>query len=135
MKDIRPALREFLLGDSAIVALVVARVYPVVLPQGTKLASVVYTRISGEGDYHMQGASGYVRPRVQIAAWAPTVDGAATLANAVKNRIDGYSGEMGTGSNIVRVQGVFQAVEREMYDDIVQMYAVMRDFFIHYEEL
>lgn len=135
MKDIRPALREFLLGDSGLVALVAARVFPIVLPQGQKLASVVYTRISGQGDYKMDGPSGYVRPRIQIAAWAPTADAAVTLANRVKDRVDGYSGDMGTGSAIVRVQGVFQLDEREMYDDVVQMFGVMRDFAIHHEEL
>jgi hypothetical protein len=135
VKDIRPALREFLLGDSNIVALVVARVFPVAMPQGTKLASVVYQRISGEGDYTMQGASGYFRPRVQIAAWAKDADAAITLANAVKTRLDGYSGDMGTGSNLVKVQGVFLAGEREMYDDQVQMFGVMRDWFIHHAEL
>lgn len=139
MKDIRPALREFLLGDSTISGLVtagsVSRVYPIVLPQGIKLASVVYTRVSGGGDYHMQGRSGYVRPRVQIAAWAPKADDAVTLANAVKDRLDGYSGVMGSGAAQVRVQGVFQSDEREMYDDVVQMYGVMRDYFIHHEEL
>ncbi|MBR1230206.1 DUF3168 domain-containing protein [Bradyrhizobium sp. AUGA SZCCT0176] len=135
MKDIRPALREFLLGDSNISALVVARVYPIVLPQGQKQASVVYNRVSGGGDYNMQGSTGYAHPRIQIAAWAPTADAAVVLANRVKDRVDGYSGEMGTGANIVRVQGVFQADERELYDDAVQMFGVQRDWFVHYEEL
>lgn len=135
MKDIRPALREFLLGDSNIVALVVARVYPIVLPQGTKLASVVYTRISGAGDYTMTGRSGYVRPRFQIDAWSPSADAAVALANRVRDRVDGYSGPMGSGENLITVQGVFMAGERESYDDVVQMFGVGRDFFIHHEEL
>lgn len=135
MKDIRPALREFLLGDPTIAGFVATRVFPVVLPQGTKLASVVYTRISGYGDYHMQGRSGYVRPRVQIAAWAPKSDDATALANAVKDRLDGFSGIMGSGAAQVRVQGVFQADEREMYDDVAQMFGVMRDYFFHHEEV
>lgn len=135
MKDIRPALREFLLGDSNIAALVATRVFPIVLPQGTKLASVVYTRISGGGDHDMQGVTGYARPRIQIAAWAPKADDAVALANRLKDRLDGYSGEMGTGAAIVRVQGVFKTDEREIYDDVVQMFGVMRDYFIHHEEL
>ncbi len=135
MKDIRPALREFLLGDSGIAAVVVARVYPVVLPQGVKLASVVYTKISGFGDYKMQGPTGLAHPRYQLGAWAPTFDAATALANLVKDRIDGYSGPMGSGANLVTVQGVFCADERESYDDIVQLYGVSRDFFIWNEEL
>lgn len=134
MKDIRPALREFLLGDTNIASLVAARVFPVVMPQGTKLASVVYTRVSGAGDYHMQGRSGYVRPRIQVAGWAPKADEAVNLANAVKDRLDGFTGVMGSGLGQVRVQGVFQSDEREMYDDFVQMFGVLRDFFVHHEE-
>lgn len=124
-----------MLGDANIVALVVARVYPIKIPQGVSMASVVYTRISGQGDYTMQGASGLARPRYQLDAWAPTADAAVALANRVKDRIDGYSGEMGTGANLVRVQGVFCENERESYDDVVQLFSVSRDYFIWNEEL
>ena len=49
--------------------------------------------------------------------------------------IDGYSGVMGSGAAQVTVQGVFCADQRETYDDVVQMYGVSRDYFVHYEEL
>ncbi|MGY3359748.1 hypothetical protein ACVWZK_006411 [Bradyrhizobium sp. GM0.4] len=133
MKDIRPALRTLLLADAGIAALAVARVYPVVLPQGQKLASVVYTRISGQTDYKMEGATGYVASRMQIAAWAATADAASALANKVKDCLSGFTGAVGDPS--VFVQGIFCADEREMYDDVVQMFGVMRDYFIHHEEL
>jgi hypothetical protein len=135
VRDIRPALREFLLGDPNIVAAVIARVYPIRMPQGTKAASVVYTRISGQSGYKMEGPTGLSRTRMQLDAWAPTADAAVSLANFVKDRIDGYRGVMGSDPNAVTVQGVFMADEREDYDDIVQLYRCGRDFFIHHEEL
>lgn len=135
MKDIRPALREFLLGDATVAGLVAARVYPIKIPQGVNQASVVYTRISGVGDYKMEGPTGWAHPRIQIGAWAPTADAAVAVANAVKDRIDGFTGVMGSGGNAVTVQGVFQADEREMYDDDVKLHGVSRDYFLHYEEL
>lgn len=139
MRDIRSGLFAFLQADAAINALVTAngisRIFPIVLPQGTKLASIVYTRISGAGDYKMEGVTGYSRPRYQIAAWAPTADAAVALANMVKDAIDGYSGPMGSGANAIFVQGVFCADQRELYDDIVQMYGVQRDYFIPHGEL
>ncbi len=139
MKDIRPALREFILADASISALVttggISRVYPIKIPQGIKLASIVYTRISGRGDYHMGGPSGLAMPRYQLDAWAPTGDAATTLANLIKDRIDGYRGIMGTGPAAVTVQGVFMADEREDYDDTVQLSRMSRDYFIDYEEL
>jgi len=138
VKDIRAGLFAFLRDDVAIGPLVtaggIARIYPVRLPQGIKLASIVYTRISGQGDYTMEGPSGYSRPRYQIDAWAPAVDAASTLANAIKDTLDGFTGAIGSGANSVFVQGVFVSDEREDYDDIVQMYRVSRDYVIHHGE-
>lgn len=139
MKDIRPGLFAFLAADSVINPLVttggISRIYPIRLPQGEKLASLVYTRISGQGDYTMQGASGYTRPRYQIDAWAPSAGAANALASAVKDALDGFKGAMGTGANAIDVQGVFCADQRESYDDVVQLYGVSRDYFIHHGEL
>jgi hypothetical protein len=130
INDIRPALRAFLLADAAIAAIVAARVYPVVLPQGERGPSIVYTRVSGAGDHHMQGASGLARVRMQIDVWASTPDLAAPLANLVKERIDGYRGPMGA----VPVQGVFFADEREDYQPDIDMHRMSRDYLIWYDE-
>ncbi len=135
MKDVRPALREFLLADAGIAAIVGTRVYPIKIPQGIKLASIVYSRISGAGDYHHGGPSGLAMPRYQIDAWAPTGDAATILANLIKDRIDGYRGVMGSGGAAVTVQGVFMLDEREDYDDTVQMSRMSRDYAIDHEEL
>jgi len=135
MKDIRPALRAFLLADAGIAAIVATRVFPIKLPQGTKTASIVYTRISGAGIYHMGGESGLSMPRYQIDSWAPNGDAATTLANLIKDRLSGYRGVMGSGGAAVTVQGVFMAAEMEDYDDAVQMSRMSRDYFIDYEEV
>jgi hypothetical protein len=139
MKDIRPGLFAFLAADSVVGALVTAggitRIYPLRLPQGVRLASLVYTRVSGQGDYAMAGVTGYARPRYQIDAWAPTADAAVALANAVRDALDGFKGPIGSGANAIDVQGVFCADQREQYDDAVQMYGVSRDYFIHHGDL
>ncbi len=131
LKDIRAGLRTFLLADVAIAAVVTARVYPVRLPQGIKDASIVYSRISAQGDHHMQGPSGLARVRMQIDCYAQTAAAANSLANLVKEAIDGHSGSMGS----VPVQGVFFESERDLpFDDVSGMYGVSRDYFITYEE-
>jgi len=132
--DFRPALRTFFLAEPAIAALVVARVFPLRLPQGEKKTSIVYTTISGRGDHHSQGSSGLARPRVQIDAWSPSIDDADQLARLIKNRIDGYSGDMGSGSSVVNVQGVFFVDEREDYDRDVEMFRMSKDYFIWFGE-
>jgi len=135
MKDIRPALRAFLLADAGIAAIVGTRVYPIKIPQGVKVASIVYFRVSGPGDYSMDGPSGLARHRLQLDSWAPTADAATALANLVKDRIDGYSGVMGSGGAAVNVQGVFQTDLREDYDDDVELHRCGRDFMFAYEEI
>lgn len=135
MKDIRKALRSFLLEDAAIVALVVDRVYPIKIKQGNNGACIVYTQISGVGDYTLAGPTGLANPRIQIDSWAPTADAATNLANLVKDRMDGYRGVMGSGGNAVTVHGVFAADLREDYDDIAALHRSGRDFFIHHLEL
>jgi len=130
--DLRPALRAFLLADAGISAVVGgARIFPVVLPQGVKLASVVYTRVSSIGDHHMQGPSGLARPRYQIDAYAPEPNDAASLANLIKDRLDGYQGLMGA----INVQGVFLDTERDDYHaPPVNLHRVSVDYLIWFEE-
>jgi hypothetical protein len=135
VKDIRKALRSFLLADAAIVAVIVDRVYALRIPQGIKSSSIVVTRISGPGDYHLQGPSGLMSARIQVDAWATTADAATTLANLVKDRLDGYRGTVGTGGNIITVHGVFVADLREDYDDDAELYRSGRDYFVHHLEL
>lgn len=139
MKDIRPGLFAFLAADSVIGGFVavggISRIYPIRLAQGVKLASIVYTRVSGQGDYNMEGPTGYAHPRYQIDAWAPTADAAVQLANAIKDAFDGFKGVIGSAPNAIDVQGVFCTDQREQYDDVVQMHGVSRDYFIHHGEL
>lgn len=138
IKDIRAPLRAFLLADTALSQAVGSkRVYPIVLPQGERQASIVYTRISAQGDHHTEGASGLMQTRLQVDAWAPSADGAAALAGLVKARLDGYRGPMvapGPSGGTVDVQGVFFDSEREDYQPDIEMYRVSRDFLIWYEE-
>lgn len=135
MKDLRPALRAFLLADGAIAAVVGTRVYPLRMPQGETQASIVYTRVSGEGDYTMQGPTGYARPRIQIDAWASSANAAVALSNLIRDRLDGFRGVMGSGADAITVRGVFVADEREGFDEAANLHRSGRDYFIHHIEL
>lgn len=137
IKDIRTALRGFLLADATVASIVGTRIYPRVLPQGVRDPAVVYNRVSMLGDHHMQGASGLVEVRMQLDAWAETGDEAYELASAVKGRLDGYRGEMlsvASPPEVVRVQGVFFANARDGYDDARALYRESWDYMLHYGE-
>jgi len=140
VKDIRPALRALLLADTAISAAVGgSRIYPVLLPQGQRLPSIVYHRVSGIGDHHMQGPSGLNQPRIQIDCWAQSQDAAVSLADLVKSKLDGFAGTVLWGSsspqNETVIQGAFYDTEFEDYDDVAKLYRVSRDYLVWYEEL
>jgi hypothetical protein len=134
LKDIRPALSAFLLGDAAIATAVGTRVYPQFLPQNTTVASIVYQKISDVGNHSLSGPTRLARPRFQIDAWAPTNNGANALALLIKERLDGYQGVMGSGGDAVDVQGVFYENARELYDESAKLHRVSADYFIAYDE-
>lgn len=135
MKDIRPALRAFLLADPAVTTRISDRVYPNVIPQGATSDCIVYTRMSGRSGHHMGGRDGLAFTRFQIDAWAKDQDAATELANLIKDRIDGFRGVMGAGDAAITVQGVFFQDEREDYDDAVKMHRMSRDYFVDHEEI
>jgi hypothetical protein len=146
LTDLRVGLRAYLLDDATIAAVVDSgaaaspryRIFPIKLPQGEKRTSIVYTRISGQGDHHMQGPSGLNRARVQVDCWAPTADAADLLARQVKERIDGYGGSILWGDDspeeAIVVQGIFFDNEREDYDDTAQMYRSGKDYIVWHAE-
>lgn len=140
MKDIRPALRAYLLADGDISAAVgAARVYPLRLPQqAVTEASIVYTVIGEVTDYHMQGSSGLVQDRIQIDCWARTLDAAVSLANLVKDRLSGLRGAIPMSANSpsdqIEIRGVFADQAAEDYDDVAKLYRRRRDYFFWYAD-
>jgi hypothetical protein len=142
MKDIRGALRAFLLSDAGINALVttgsVSRIYPGIVPQGITQTSIVQNLITEASDMTMDGPSGLGEARVQLDCWALTQDAAVALANLVMDRLNGHRGTIafGTGSpqEEILLKGVFHDQGRDDYDDVRKMFTRRRDYIIHYSE-
>lgn len=91
------ALRSYLMGDAAIAALVVGRVYPLRLPQPktgrTELPAITYTRISTVRHGQLRGRASLARPRFQVDAWAYKPDDAAALGALCRERLEGFVGD------------------------------------------
>jgi len=128
MKDIRPALRGYLLDDPTLVSLVGDRIHHIRLPQGQVEPSVVYHKITEIGDYSMQGDTGLSHMRIQFDSWAQTADAANQLSNAVHTRLSGVTALM----DDVEIQGVFLDNGRDDYDDVALMFRSSRDYIIWY---
>lgn len=146
LADVRVGLRAYLIDDGAIAARIDSgaaatlryRLFSLKLPQGETRDSIVYSKISGLGDHHMQGPSGLARPRIQIDSWAKEIDDAVTLSGLVKERIDGFRGSILWGEDspaeAVVVLGIFFESDREDYDDTAKLYRVSQDYFIWFRE-
>lgn len=135
----RAGLKQYLLDDGTISGLVSSRVYPVTLPQGVRETSIVYHRISETESLHMQGPSGLVAARFQIDAISKTADGAANLADAIKERLNGFAGTITFGSDSppsgeIKVQGVFISTGSDDYDAESQLYRMTRDYVFWFAE-
>lgn len=113
-------VRARLLGDAAIVALVVARVYPQRLPAKVTLPSIVLTRVSGIRAGHLRGVASLARPRVQVDCWAPNSDQAGALGALVRQRLESasfpYTDTTTSPETTVNVQTVFDE-EHDLFDE------------------
>lgn len=99
-------VRDLLLADSAIAALVGDRIYPVELPDGTTFPAVVVSKATGLGDYTLDGDSGLEDSRVQIDSYAVTYEAAIELKTAIRRNLSGR-GPAAASGNPCAIQGAF----------------------------
>ncbi len=133
MKDIRPALRTYLLADPTISGLVGGyRIHHQRLPQDQVEPSVVYLKVSEQGDYHMQSDSGLNQMRMQVDAWAQSTDAATELADAVHDRLSGARVRIDYDSEFINLRGSFVINGRDDYDDVTQLFRISRDYILWY---
>jgi hypothetical protein len=134
MKDIRPALRTYLLADPTVNGLVGGvRIHYARLPQGQTEPSVVFTKVSELADYVMSGDSAINQSRIQFDAWAQTASQAVNLGNAVYDRISGAKGDLvGDSPDIIAVRAIFLANGDDSYDALAQLYRQRRDYLVWY---
>ena len=126
---IETAIRSILIND-ATVKDITTRCYPVTIPQSPTYPLILYTKITGMRDHHLQGPNGRAHPRMQIESWAKTYTEAKTLAGAIREALDGYSG---TASGTVIGSCLIDS-ERDDYQKEIEVYRVMQDYFIWHEE-
>jgi hypothetical protein len=124
---IEATIRSVLMEDTTVKG-ITTRCYPVMIPQSPTYPLILYARISGVRDHHLQGPSGLVRTRLQIEAWAETYAGAKTLATAIRGALDGYTDlTNGVGSCLLDN-------ERDIYEPELSIYRVVHDYLIIDEE-
>ena len=123
---IEDGLRTHLIADAPVTALVVARIYPLKLPQNPTYPALTYEIIS---DIHSRGLAGdNAREvvRVRIHCWAETYTGAIDLATKVKTAVADFSGLMGT----TKVSSVKFETWNDIFEDVPEVYRRAADFMI-----
>ena len=119
-------LRTHLIADAPVTALVVARIYPIKLPQSPTYPALTYEIISDIPHRALAGDSDLERVRVRIHCWAKTYTGAADLAKKVRTAVADFSGLMGT----TEVSSVKFETWNDIFEDVPEVYRRVADFFI-----
>jgi len=128
--SLETAMRAYVLADATVAAAVGTRMYSRKPPQTPGVPYIVYQRIDTRRLHDMDGPDGLPRPRVQIACWAANSTGAADLADAVRERLDGYRGAWGD----VTIGSCLCVGESDTDDPETGRAGVRQDYMIQYRE-
>ena len=93
---IETALYSELSTTAEVTAVVSTRIFPQVAPLTVPYPFIVYSVINSIPEHHMGGASALTNVSLQLDVWAETVGELITIAEVLRNDLDGFRGDMGT---------------------------------------
>ena len=132
-------LRTQLLASAAVSALIGTRLEPEASSEATILPRIIYSRQSSDRSGYMGGGSGLLFLRIQFDIFAKLKTDLENVADAVRNRIDGFRGTITTGSDTLRFflvrleEELDQAVTPTDGSDQIVFHRVL-DFFVSCQE-
>lgn len=134
--NIETALDRLLSTTATVTALAGTRIYPNVLPQGSTLPALVYSKVSGARIQHLQGPAGRARSRVTIVCWGTTYAAAKGLADVVRRALDGYQGIISSGGSPVETMQTTILIANEIddFDDSTKFFRDILDFIVNHAE-
>ncbi len=116
-------------GYANLTALVLARIYPKVIPQDCLLPAVEFQKIS-ETPEHAMGSDPSIRQsRIQVSAFAETYSEVKAVSAQIKAALSRYSG---TSSGTV-IQDIFFEGDYDLYEPDTGIYHAPSDFIVWYE--
>ena len=95
---IRQAISYALRSNSAIAALVSTRIYPNSVPQTAALPAITYQVVSITRGHHLTATDGVNSARVRFVVCTKNVIDGEAIAEAVRQRFDGFTGALFTAS-------------------------------------
>lgn len=106
------AVVALLEADSTVAGLVGERIWPNRIEQFEAMPAITYLRVSTPRTKSHGGPSGLASPRIQVNCWGSDATTARQVAEAVRRKVDGWSGVAGG----VRVDGIFVDGDRDDLD-------------------
>ena len=102
--------------------------------QGTKGPHINFWVVNAPRNYTHSGTAKMVQALVQFDCKAPTLDAAATLAQELRDALEDFSGDMGTGAGLVKIAGARWDNEFDDYMDDAGLYVIPCDYTIQFYE-
>lgn len=128
MTSLHGAIRALLVADTAVLALVSTRIYPMVLPLDVTLPAISIHEVSGAEN----AITGHGYPRYQISCWASGASGFSqvqSMKDAVKDCLNRYKG-VASGNHIKQITFLGSLDD---YETETKVYHIPLDFqVIHY---
>jgi len=131
---IEKAIYSILTNDTDVKALVVKRVYPLIVAQGVAMPAITYQQIGGPRYHTTSGPIGMANTLYQINCWAESYDDMKDLSEKTRKALDGYSG---TSASVV-IDVIQMQDESDMpglsADTNIKRYGKRLDFRIWFKE-
>ena len=116
--------------DSTLTAIVGTKIFAGRIEQEVSPPFVMFWRVSGSRPDSLTGHNGMTRANIQVDCFATTYGQIKAINDAVRLRLDGFKGTMGTEeAKACRMTG-----EREYYDQEAELFISSLDFSIWYVE-
>jgi hypothetical protein len=122
---IEQVIQARLSTSAPVAAIVGTRIHFAQRPQRYPLPAIVIQRGSAQRPHHFKGAAGTVRGFVRVTCLASTYLAARELADAVRNRLDGFAGDVAVQNAVGANTTV--AVQYLMHDDAADIPSDHRD--------
>ncbi len=130
------ALRNFLLADPGVAAIVGNKIFPQPAPQDTVAPFITWLLVSADDNNTLDGPLGLRVSRVQIDCWSDPPEQAGDFtqsllaASAVRQAMKGFTG-MQSG---LRISSALPVDARDIHDDAERAHARSVDFRIWHQE-
>lgn len=123
-KSLKSGLVAYVLADPTVSGLISNRLYAKRASQNNPAPYIVWSTVSADETAAHDGPTGLEEFRIQFSIYAETISDSESVRDALKDRINGFSGSMG----LVTVGSCFFKNEIDLHDDTVGLKHKVVDF-------